>query len=135
MSQSETGDCDQATDLPRRLKELAVPGVEGKEHTQESVPTHCVEETTSTKETEAEEVTPDTGTTGNCCAESGARQDDNSESTCEDDTREWEEMGKSKKKGRGGAQAEARRLLQAEPVTFPSTLEGFGYFFDKGNMC
>ena len=131
MSQSKTGDCDQATDSPPRSNEPAEPIAKDKGQTQESSPAHSVEETTAPEETEAEGVKPDTDTTGNC-ARQGVREEGDSESLCEQDTTEEEEMGRSKKKGKGGA--EGKRLLAAESVKFPNTLEGFGYFFDKGNV-
>lgn len=131
MSQSKTGDCDQATDSPPRSNEPAEPIAKDKEQTQESLPTHSAGGTTTPEKTEAESVKPDTDTTGNC-ARPVVHQEDDSESLCEQDTTEEEEMGRSKKKGKGGA--ESKKLLPAESVKFPSTLEGFGYFFDKGNV-
>lgn len=113
MSDSKTGDCDQVSDSPLKVNELTVPIAEDKEQTQGSPPT-------ATKETETEEVTLEAHSMGNC-------------RNREDAMEEEEVMERSKKKGSGRG-AEAQRLLSDEAVTFPNTLDGFGYFFDEGNV-
>ena len=127
MSQSNTGDCDQVSNSPPKVNELTVPIAEDEEQTQGCPPT-------TTKETETEEVTSETDTTGTCGSCTAQARQDESEASSQDNTKEEEEeMGRSKRKGRGRG-AEAQRLLSAEPVTFPNTLDGFGYFFDEGNV-
>ena len=128
MSQSNTGDCDQVSDSPPKVNDLTVPIAEDEKQTQGCLPT-------ATKETETEEVTSETDTTGTCGSCKQVRQDE-SENLSQHDSKEEDEeeaMGRSKRKGRGRG-AEAQRLLSAEPVTFPNTLDGFGYFFDEGNV-
>ena len=127
MSQSKTGDCDQVSDSPLKVNELTVPIAEDKEQTQGCPPT-------AAKESETEEVTSETDTMGTCGSCQQVRQDESEASILHGaKEEEEEEMGKSKRKGRGRG-AEAQRLLSAEPVTFPNTLDGFGYFFNEGNV-